>query len=390
MLFNKKTILITVFTFVSVSLFGVMLMTINRFWNFEGTPDGWLGYWGGVIGSAIGVIGALFVMQSQLKSDQEVRKEEKIDNTFFNLLNLFNSIQNEILTNDPSHFDSIHKYMLKKKLIYINKLEEKKAEELLPSCKEIIINGQELLSEGLSIVTIENKKVSWSSNDFMNMNSLELNKQATRASKDDKELEDLKKRKNKYDQTLNCIQLLKTFLVEEEFTLDDYENYKTIINYGDRLRDILQDLDLPILTDLKSWLQELIIEMNKYSDIKLNELEKRTIISDGLRLYYSKTGKYFRMFHRIVKYVNDNVTDAAQRKNYIGFLRAVVNEVEMIVLYYNAFFTERGLGLGNEIKRTEFYGNEKDLMPGKISHFSEDLLLWEEDDLEKMRAFQYD
>ncbi|EMF0113437.1 hypothetical protein O1F47_002694, partial [Enterococcus hirae] len=61
--------------------------------------DGWLGFWGGIIGSAIGVLGAFLVLKEQvnydrdtlkeqLKEEKEQYKKQQIDNTFFNLLEM--------------------------------------------------------------------------------------------------------------------------------------------------------------------------------------------------------------------------------------------------------------------------------------------------------------
>ena len=63
--------------------------TINK-----GSDDGWLGFWGGYLGAIIGIAGAIFVVQIQLKEDREGREVEKVDNTFFNLLTLHNDQKN--------------------------------------------------------------------------------------------------------------------------------------------------------------------------------------------------------------------------------------------------------------------------------------------------------
>lgn len=62
-----------IFTF----LFGAILMSVPRIWTFEGSPDGWLGYWGGITGAFLGVVGAYFVMNEQLQQEKNKEIEKK-------------------------------------------------------------------------------------------------------------------------------------------------------------------------------------------------------------------------------------------------------------------------------------------------------------------------
>lgn len=78
-----------------------MILPIVIAWilsNFE-LKEAWLGYWGGIIGSALGVLGAFLILKEQIKNDKaslEVQlesdrvqnKRQQIDNTFFNLLSM--------------------------------------------------------------------------------------------------------------------------------------------------------------------------------------------------------------------------------------------------------------------------------------------------------------
>ncbi|MEY8307793.1 hypothetical protein AAK913_14485 [Enterococcus faecium] len=69
--------------------------------------EGWLGFWGGIIGSAIGVLGAFLVLKEQVNYDRDALKEQlneekeqnrkqQIDNTFFNLLSMHNEQINDL------------------------------------------------------------------------------------------------------------------------------------------------------------------------------------------------------------------------------------------------------------------------------------------------------
>lgn len=71
-----KRYLFIILSMVFMFSFGAILLSIPRVWNFEGSPDGWLGYWGGIIGAFFGVVGAYFVMSEQLKREEKERKRD--------------------------------------------------------------------------------------------------------------------------------------------------------------------------------------------------------------------------------------------------------------------------------------------------------------------------
>lgn len=95
--------------------------------------------------------------------------------------------------------------------------------------------------------------------------------------------------------------------------------------------------------------------------------------------HYDEVGSYFRLFHRIIKYINDNVEDLNIKNNYLGFLRANVNQNEMLVIFYNAAYTKRGSGLLNELQKTTFFGTEEDIKNNQ--HFDTNELFWKNDDI---------
>lgn len=52
-------------------------------------------------------------------------------------------------------------------------------------------------------------------------------------------------------------------------------------------------------------------------------------------------GNYFRLFHRALKYINDNFKGNI-KKEHLGTLRAVLPEFELLSIFNNAFYTHRG------------------------------------------------
>lgn len=62
---------------ISTFLFGVLIMWLPKMKILGGSSDGWLGYWGGIIGSMVGVLGAYSIMNKQLNEEKNTRKKEK-------------------------------------------------------------------------------------------------------------------------------------------------------------------------------------------------------------------------------------------------------------------------------------------------------------------------
>lgn len=84
---KKKIVYIVYFGFIIliISLLIPVMMSFPRFWNYAGSPDSWVGFWGSLLGSLLGVIGAYFVMNTQLQSDKKtaVLNEKKDERPYF-------------------------------------------------------------------------------------------------------------------------------------------------------------------------------------------------------------------------------------------------------------------------------------------------------------------
>lgn len=59
-----------------LSLFLGILLNIPRLPFIGGTKEGWLGYWGGILGSLFGVFGAYLVMKVQIDTEKKEREKE--------------------------------------------------------------------------------------------------------------------------------------------------------------------------------------------------------------------------------------------------------------------------------------------------------------------------
>lgn len=73
----KEWIKLILIICISTFIFGVLIMWIPKLKILGGSSDGWLGYWGGIIGSMVGVLGAYSIMNKQLDEERVARKQEK-------------------------------------------------------------------------------------------------------------------------------------------------------------------------------------------------------------------------------------------------------------------------------------------------------------------------
>lgn len=355
---NWKLVLLVISLMIIISgIFGISLMAHARWAHFEGTPDGWLSYWGGIFGSGIGVIGALVVLREQINF-------EKVDNTFFNLLNMHNDVLNSIRNRnlkDKDVFDSIYSLMESNKKDEVS--ETKKNEE-----KRYIFDNKDDLIRTLTLV--------------------------------EKEISGLI---DGYDETNG--EYSKNILMDIRYGLSinsptfrhaiDRENYEETRRFLDNIGKLFDNLKYSRIFDLSK--DNFSLFYNLYSGLynldfpELSLKQKKKIIEISLEKHYGEIGNYFRIFHRVIKFINENVKDLDAKGNYIGFLRSMVNEKEMIVIFYNAFYSIRGAGLKEQLEFTDFFGKGKDLpLDSKLEaqHFNKKLLLWEKSDIDEMNTLK--
>lgn len=120
--------------------------------------------------------------------------------------------------------------------------------------------------------------------------------------------------------------------------------------------DIVLKKDRNILTDLikenakKDYSKELLA----YDDIF-------RVFNDLFEANYEKLGHFFRTTHRTVKLINQYFSDDHDEyRQQIGLLRAQIPNSVSILLFYNAFYTEKGRGMGRELITSNFFGDRDD------------------------------
>ncbi|MGF1995895.1 putative phage abortive infection protein [Enterococcus casseliflavus] len=356
-----------------------------------GTDDGVLGFWGGYIGSIVGVIGAFGALQFQLNKEKERVKAERTDNTFFNLLNMFIAQQNYLVSEKDSDPD-IFEEMLKKIKDYSVIGYNKQGLDLFYKEKEAILSVLEKAAHS-SEEYVKQKKSLFSNSEWSVIETIQESFHSVPKPTDitNDNFEDVYtelKRKNYIQDFIRNIE-------NEEFSEENphHSEYNGIIKINENIQYIVKT-DAADLMDIESklFLSKIYSDISKHSkrppDIDLDVQKKKQIVTFAQKPYRKILGSYFRIFHRIIKYLNENVDDTEIKKNYIGFLRANMNENQMAMIFYNINYTERGSGAIEELKGTSFFGEINELQDMMSAHFfSPDTLVWKKYDLIKMQEF---
>ncbi|MFQ6322925.1 putative phage abortive infection protein [Lactococcus garvieae] len=337
----KKKIIYFVLIVLGTSLAVQVMMSLPRLWNYAGSPDSWLGFWGSLIGACLGVGGAYYVMNAQRESERNQYYEEKIDNTFFNLIDLFQSIREVAKEDVTSSYKKI----------------EKARDELVPYKKE----------------------------------TEKLKKYEQRKSFFRQEINILK---NKIEDINPNIDLDKFFInqLEEIILMIDKAKFE---DFEKRLKALRGQLNMlysgPLVSSIVNEIEAIDREVECYvPEFKYDEIFD--IVNGILSKEHVNTGNYFRIFYRIVKYIMKATIDLEKKKEYLGILRALLSSEELLVIFYNAFYSTRGKGLEQQLskEKTGFFADETDL---ELVNFSKGIdlpffryedLIFDKNDLEKI------
>ena len=94
---------------------------------------------------------------------------------------------------------------------------------------------------------------------------------------------------------------------------------------------------------------------------------------------------------RILNYINQNVDKEENerlKKDYLSFLRANISETQLVILYYFAYYTDRGAKMKKELLETAFFGEKDELTTfDKALFFHKKSLIWGKEDLKNMQEF---
>lgn len=109
------------------------------------------------------------------------------------------------------------------------------------------------------------------------------------------------------------------------------------------------------------------------------------VVNNIYRVNYYKLGHLFKHFHRIIRLILQGrvAHDHNLQKDLIGILRAQYSEELLQLIYYNATYTSRGLGLGMLLQGTCFWGDRSDFEvtgDNEITHISTASLYFKQKD----------
>lgn len=266
----------------------------------------WLDFSGNIFGSLLGVLGAYSILRYQLKVDEKKSEKNQIDNTIFNLIDMFQKVRDKLdIDGKKGVFSDIFLNIETEKENYIKKL---KKHDL-----QVIFNE-------------ENKKIIEDVvKDVRNyMESI----------KDESNELDIYAVKN----LLKGLMLYKEKQYAQSFIID--------IDYLIELEEDLWKLGIKNkitkLNEIKSEAQDFIIKYKNYTFGEKDDEEVHVIVNNIYIKNQLKIGNYLRIFYRALKYINESNLSLEEKKAYRGILRALLTSEEILVIFYNTFYTERG------------------------------------------------
>lgn len=138
-------------------------------------------------------------------------------------------------------------------------------------------------------------------------------------------------------------------------------------------------------SDIGSWKEELFetfhhetMEMSS----EISEKAKKEIIENIL--LDNKHGIYFRTVHRILKIILDFSNSDKVINKYCGILRTQLSENHLMILFYNAQYTDRGKKFKSLVKKMNLWGDKEELdtsINSDTIHFATSNLIWKNTDL---------
>ena len=401
--------LIIILSISSITLIIGLMMEAKKIFPIGGNEDAWLGYWG----SIVGIMGAYVVLKVQMRSENKKHKGVTVDNTFFNLLNLHNEVLKEnekIMKKINSDIEEkqvslligaknklVNEYVLNKSDEFIGKVSQlpnefeftgilndsshNKIPIKLNPIQDIFfaeqkikdyLNGYALYSfeiynkliQNFYVYTHEESTMSYKNNSSI----LSFTKQ---------ELKKLREVRSTYYE-----QLKEMGIVHER---DEYR-----IRFNETLKIDFTNYTNGIEKDIKI----IVEDMFRLSDVSKIEISDEAIsksVNDVFEVHLVNMGYYFRIFHRIVKFLNESYKDKyiteKQLNNYIGILRAMINEHTMSLIYYNATYLEKGGNMKQELQKNFFFGNKNDFKDeARTNTFLSNKTLLFDNDYDKLKG----
>ncbi|MDT2725672.1 putative phage abortive infection protein [Lactococcus formosensis] len=335
-----------------------ILLTFLFLSLFNPSSSDALNFFGNIIGSIIGVIGAYFVLQKQINNDAQKYKADKDESTYFKILEMFKDEKDDLLAINYDIFGNVLNAIQEEKNKFLKrKIYEEKQKEFDKVDKNFKKQIEQVL-QPIEFVGYEHPYFELKDT----LNNLLYSIDATDYSLFSESLSLIEERQ-KYEYTQ---------LSDEEFTLIE-----------------------PVL-DL--WHT---IELLSFGLSRLSEEDIKQIVNEVYSKNHSSLGNYFRIFHRLIKQITNSSLDVKQKEEYLGITRAILSSEELLVIFYNTFYSVRGEGLkellttpNNMGNKTGFFADELDLQNfnmkdgGQVDlpFFKYEELIFGDSDLDKIKS----
>jgi len=178
--------------------------------------------------------------------------------------------------------------------------------------------------------------------------------------------------------------LLVSYFSENEkyrYFYDNLNESEQKKKHEDELTEYLKDK-----TKLFNILDPFMARNEKTLKSNLSYEEITAVSNEVFDKMYQDIGHFFRNSYRIVKMINLYYADDVDlRKNYLGILRSQYSENTLLAIYYNAVFTEKGIGYARQLVSSNFFGSEKDLATDNPIHFRHSNLFFGDKDLKVIK-----
>ncbi|CGF77969.1 putative phage abortive infection protein [Bacillus sp. N447-1] len=323
-------------------------------------------------------------MAASVQQAEEARKETQITNetmkrqqfetTFFNMINLQHNILKEIQIGDYAGREAISRLYRELKNTYDNQVYELYKTQFINN----IINSENRgkSSDLIQQVLIE-KELSHYIRNFERF--------FVPARDYDDEL-DFTERDLFYESITAGTNVRWNEIKDE--VIEDFE--KNIKNNRGKWRKILEDFDfIGHIENEKSINHEYVTEFKmNYFDNPLTEL-KHEAYETLYKQRENVIGHYYRNLYRIVKLIQNNTFDSEsqerdneEKRQYRGILRAQLSSFELLMLFYNVSYSEKGKKFKELVAGINFFDD----------HLIEEDFIWKNDgtELANLNKYKYE
>lgn len=330
------------------------------------------------LASIIFVTAAIFMQKEELELQRKevsatrkeyeitnaTMKKQQFDSTFFNMINLHNSITKDINILIKSKDEEVSGRRVFRALVEQMKIEKSKLnlefqEELKLELKaKIKSENQETQYEFFKYIYIENRERLFY--------ELQYDPYA-----------DIKDLQLEWKNGLSDI-------------LNDFTKYYN--KEKERFHNYIEKIEFISKEDTPNAIKEMV---SKYNEKFIDDTEliyKQACYSNVYEEHENEIGHYLRNLYRIIKYINEYTfydyentddkeikKDEEEKKHYRGVLRAQLSKYELLFLFYNISNSEVGKEFKEVIKGTNFFDD----------HIKQADFLWSNDKVELIKLNTY-